>query len=247
MVADQWGQQQPVRPSSWRRGLAWLVDFSLVIAAAVLLGIVTFNRISGMVTDVPGLVETGVWEVVTSGGDIAGAGQEFGERLWNRAIRAVQQAFGALVILTFLYQWLALWLTGTTAGKALLNLRVVRRDDGASRLGRGRAAGRAAVTTAADVGVFSLACCLLLSGGFALSALVWLAAIVLFWANALPAVAGQGRSLADRAAGSAVTGGLLRAAATAAASGTRAVVTSGRTAFDRVRDRNRREDQGLQA
>ena len=84
------------------------------------------------------------------------------------------------------------------------------------------------MTTVADVGVFSLACCLLLSGGFALSAVVWLAAIALFWANALPSVVASGRSLADRVAGSAVTGGMLRVAATATVNGTRAVIATSR-------------------
>ncbi|MGP3967166.1 RDD family protein [Streptomyces sp. 6N223] len=234
-----WGQsgEAPTaarRPAAWRRGLAWLVDFSLVLAAAVGLGIFTFNRISAMVTDVPGLVEKGAWQVITSGGDLEGAGEDFGRAVWNDAIGAVQQGFALLVLATFLYQWLALAFTGTTLGKASLGLRVVARDGG--RLGRGRAARRAAVTTIADVGVFSLACCLLLSGGFALSAVVWLAAIALFWANALPSLVGPGRSLADRAAGGAVTGGLLRAAATATAAGTRAVITTGRDyAADRFR------------
>ncbi len=217
------------RPATWRRGLAWLVDFSLVVAAAVGLGIFTFHRISAMVTDVPGLVGTGTWELITSGGDPTGAGEDFGRSVWNDAIRAVQQAFGALVLATFLYQWLALAFTGTTLGKALLGFRVVTRgEDGGGRLSRGRAARRAAVTTVADVGLFSLACCLLLSGGFAASAVVWLAAVALFWANALPSVVGPGRSLADRVAGSAVTGGVLRAAATATVNGTRAVIATGR-------------------
>jgi RDD family protein len=236
-----WGQReetqpQQARPAAWRRGLAWLIDFSLVLAAAVGLGIFTFNRISAMVTDVPGLVEKGAWQVITSGGDLDGAGEDFGRALWNDAIGAVQQGFALLVLATFLYQWLALAFTGTTLGKASLGLRVVPRGQDGGRLGWGRAARRGAVTTIADVGVFSLACCVLLSGGFALSAVVWLAAIALFWANALPTLVGPGRSLADRVGGSAVTGGLLRAAATATAAGTRAVIATGRDyAADRFR------------
>ena len=31
--------------SKWRRGLAWLIDFSLAIGLAVLLGHLTFQRI----------------------------------------------------------------------------------------------------------------------------------------------------------------------------------------------------------
>ncbi|MEO3753727.1 RDD family protein [Streptomyces sp. B6B3] len=227
-----WGRREETprarRPATWRRGLAWLLDFSLVVAAAVGLGIFTFHRISAMVTDVPGLVGTGAWELLTSGGDPTGAGEDFGRSVWNSAIGAVQQAFGALVLATFLYQWLALAFTGSTLGKALLGLRVVTRGQEGGRLSPGRAARRAAVTTVADVGVFSLACCLLLSGGFAASAVVWFAAIVLFWANALPSAVGSGRSLADGVAGSAVTGGMLRAAATATVNGTRAVIASGR-------------------
>jgi hypothetical protein len=236
-----WGRREETtrarRPATWRRGLAWLLDFSLVVAAAVGLGILTFHRISAMVTDVPGLVGTGAWELLTSGGDPTGAGEDFGRAVWNDAIRAVQQAFGALVLATFLYQWLALAFTGSTLGKALLGLRVVARgENGDGRLSPGRAARRAAVTTVADVGVFSLACCLLLSGGFAASAVVWFAAVVLFWANALPSAIGPGRSLADGVAGSAVTGGMLRAAATATVNGTRAVIATGRAIRSRRGD-----------
>ncbi|WP_265590247.1 RDD family protein [Streptomyces profundus] len=223
-VGPGFGGQPPAlaRASGWRRGLAWVVDFSLVITLAVLLGFLTFNRVSAMLTDAPGLAETGVWKVVTSGGDLAGAGQALGESLWNRSLRAVQQGFALLVLGTFLYQFLALAFTGTTLGKALLGLRVVPATadgaaaDGAaapSRPARRSAAVRAGVTSIADVGLLALACCLLVGGAFLLAGFVVVLAVVAFLANGIPAALGARRSLADRLAGTAVSGGLMRATA----------------------------------
>ncbi|WP_067225851.1 RDD family protein [Streptomyces sp. NBRC 109706] len=203
------------RASGWRRGLAWAVDFSLVIALAVLLGFFTFNRISAMLTDAPGLAETGVWKVITSDGDLAGAGQALGESLWNRSLRAVQQGFVLLFLGTFLYQFLALAFAGTTLGKALLGLRVVPAAAGAGsrRPARRSAAVRAAVTSVADVGLLALACCLLVAGAFLLAGFVVVLAVVVFLVNGIPAAVGARRSLADRLAGTEVSGGLLQATA----------------------------------
>ncbi|WP_245880353.1 RDD family protein [Streptomyces zhaozhouensis] len=210
----------------WRRVTAWLVDYALVVTVAVLLGFLTFHRISAMLGDVEGLAGTGVWKVVTSDGDLAEAGQALGESLWRRSIRAVQQGFALLVLATFLYQFLSLAFAGTTLGKALLGLRVSPAGGGggvvgaagdAARPSRRAAAVRAAVTTVADVGLLSLACCLLLSGAFLASGAVLVLTVVVFLANATPALAGDRRSLADRCAGTRVDGGLLGATAAATA------------------------------
>ncbi|MEU1202186.1 hypothetical protein ABZ446_39040 [Streptomyces sp. NPDC005813] len=179
--------------------MAWFIDFALVLAAASALAVLTFHRISALVTDVPDLATRGGWDILTSRGDVLDASEGFGLSLWRKVVRDVEQAFGLLVIATFLYQWAALALTGRTLGKALLGLKV-----GPSR--PRRAAVRAAVTTTADVAVYALACVLLVEGEFVLSVLVWAVAVVVFLLNALPVLAPAGRSLADRVAGTAVTG-----------------------------------------
>ncbi|MFI0734564.1 hypothetical protein ACH4S9_37070 [Streptomyces sp. NPDC021225] len=49
---------------------------------------------------------------------MAGAGQDVGESLWRHAVTAVQQAFAALVVSTFVYHFLSLGVMGRTQGAA---------------------------------------------------------------------------------------------------------------------------------
>lgn len=181
-----------------RRFTAWLVDFALVLAAAVLLAVLTFHRITALVTDVPELAARSGWDILTSHGDVLDASGDLGVGLWDDMISAVVQAFVLLVLLTFLYQWATLAFTGRTVGKAVLGLRIDRRS-------AGRAARRATVTTVADVALYAVACILVLEGEFALSVVVWAAAVVMFFLNALPVLLPAHRSLADRFSGTTVT------------------------------------------
>ncbi|MFF7735052.1 RDD family protein [Streptomyces sp. NPDC007984] len=193
-----------------RRVLAWLVDFTLVVALASALAVLTFHRVSALVTDVPELATRGGWDLLTSRGDVLDASQDLGLSLWDKSVLYVEQAFGLLVLTVFLYQWACLALAGRTLGKALTGLKVAPHLPG-----RVRAARRAAVTTVADVAVYAVACVLLVEGQLVLSVLVWAVAVVLFLLNALPVLSPGRRSLADRVAGTAVTGfGLSRPVAT---------------------------------
>ncbi|MGW1911001.1 RDD family protein [Streptomyces sp. NPDC002076] len=186
-----------------RRIAAWFIDFALIASAATLLAILTFHRITALVTDVPELATKGGLDLVTSRGDVVGASEHLGLSLWDKVVLDVEEAFGALVVVTFLYQWACIALLGRTLGKGLLGLRVT------PRLSR-HALRRAAVTTAADVAVFALACVLLIEGEFGLSLLVWAIAVLLFLVNALTVVFPGRRSLADRLAGTSVVGALRR-------------------------------------
>ncbi|MFJ4538226.1 RDD family protein [Streptomyces tibetensis] len=193
-----------------RRALAWFVDFALVVALASALAVLTFHRVSALVTDVPELATRGGFDLLTSRGDVLDASQDLGLSLWNKSVLYVEQAFGLLVLTVFLYQWACLSLAGRTVGKALVGLKVT--TDSPRRV---RAARRAAVTTAADVAVYAVACVLLVEGQVVLSVLVWAVAVVLFLLNALPVLSPARRSLADRFAGTSVTGiGLSRSVAT---------------------------------
>ncbi|MGW0475655.1 RDD family protein [Streptomyces coeruleorubidus] len=182
-----------------RRAVAWSVDFALVVALASALAVLTFHRVSALVTDVPELATRSGLELLISRGDVLGASQDLGLRLWDKSVLYVEQAFGLLVLTVFLYQWACLALAGRTVGKGLAGLRVT------PRLPR-RAALRAAVTTVADVAVYAVACVLLVEGQVVLSVLVWAVAVVLFLLNALPVLSPARRSLADRVAGTQVTG-----------------------------------------
>ncbi|MFJ8469132.1 RDD family protein [Streptomyces swartbergensis] len=182
-----------------RRAVAWSVDFALVVALASALAVLTFHRVSALVTDVPELATRSGLELLMSRGDVLDASQDLGLRLWDKSVLYVEQAFGLLVMTVFLYQWVCLALAGRTIGKGLVGLRVT------PRLPR-RAALRAAVTTAADVAVYAVACVLLVEGQVVLSVLVWAVAVMLFLLNALPVLSPGRRSLADRVAGTEVTG-----------------------------------------
>jgi uncharacterized RDD family membrane protein YckC len=191
----------PVNDRVGRRVLAWCVDFGLMIPVAVALGYLTYVRVvhrlwgaAGAVFDLGAVLDTGIV-------------------VWRDTSSVVVQGFVGLVIVQFLYQFLALSWTGSTPGKLLADLRVVpvgaeyvaaRRSP---RPGPWRSAERAAVTALADTGLFSLACVVLLSGEVSLSVLCWVAAVVAFWINALAAVRANGRSMADRVAGTAVVRG----------------------------------------
>ncbi|MFC9681781.1 RDD family protein [Streptomyces sp. NPDC056948] len=191
-----------------RRAVAWSVDFALVVALASALAVLTFHRISALVTDVPELATRGGLDLLTSRGDVLDASEDLGLSLWNKSVLYVEQAFGLLVLTVFLYQWVCLALAGRTVGKALVGLKVTPSRPR-------RAARRAAVTTAADVAVYAVACVLLVEGQVVLSVLVWAVAVVLFLLNALPVLSPGRRSLADRVAGTAVSGvGLSRPVAT---------------------------------
>lgn len=192
----------------FRRAMAWAIDFALVVALASALAVLTFNRVSALVTDVPELATRGGFDLLTSRGDVVDASEDLGLSLWNKSVLYVEQAFGLLIVATFLYQWVCLAFTGRTVGKALTGLKVTPRLPG-------RAALRAAVTTATDVAVYAVACVLLMEGQIVLSVLVWAVAVALFLFNALPVLGPARRSLADRVAGTAVTGlGLSRTGAT---------------------------------
>ncbi|MFH9863708.1 RDD family protein [Streptomyces sp. NPDC017202] len=192
----------PHMPGASRRIMAWLIDFALVVVVAVLLGSFTFDRISAQMTDTTELVGSSAWEVLTSGGHPLDATEQVWDHVWGSAVGAVQQAFVALVLITFAYHFTALVLTNRTVGKLLLGLRVSPTEPGV--LGPRRAAIRAGVTTLADVGCFAVACCVLIGGSVALSVLCWMVAVTVFWANGVPALRGRRRSLADRLAGTTV-------------------------------------------
>ncbi|TPQ17384.1 hypothetical protein FGD71_036790 [Streptomyces sporangiiformans] len=179
--------------------MAWLIDFALVLTLATALAVFTFNRISALVTEVPDLATASGWEILTSRGDLVDASEDFGNSLWRKSVLYVEQAFGLLVLVTFLYQWAALALSKRTLGKALVGLKVTECPPG-------RAAVRAAVTTTADVGLYALACCLLVEGMFVLSFLCWTVAVAVFLLNSLPVLSPARRSLADRVAGTSVSG-----------------------------------------
>ncbi|MGW1716661.1 RDD family protein [Streptomyces sp. NPDC002156] len=188
-----------------RRVVAWFIDFALVVAGASALAVLTFHRVSALVTDVPALAARGGLELLMSRGAFIDASAELGLALWNKSVLYVEQAFVLLILGTFLYQWAALAFTGSTIGKALLGLKVAPVAPVALAAPR-RALLRAAVTTTADVAVYALACVLLFEGQFVLSTLVWATAVLFFVGNALPVLSPSRRSLADRLAGTAVTG-----------------------------------------
>ncbi|GLZ05135.1 hypothetical protein Acsp03_26010 [Actinomadura sp. NBRC 104412] len=204
-----------------RRAAAWAIDFALALTVAVILGGWTWTRISTLVKDVPGLARQGAWEVISSGGDIKAASADFGSSLWDSASGYVMQAFAALVLIVFVYHFVGLAWKGRTLGKLVLDLRV--EAPGRARLGKRQACARAMSTTVCDVGLFAVACCVLLQGAFLLSVVCWLLAVTVFWVNVLPAVFPRRLTVSDRVLGTRVARAhLIRAVAGQAVQGGRA-------------------------
>ncbi|WP_433576306.1 RDD family protein [Nocardia brasiliensis] len=221
--------------STGRRLGAWGVDFALVLGAAVLLGVVTHYRVADYLSGWTDLGRAGVWDVVRSNGDWGGAGKTFGLDVVQQVLWYLIEAFVALIVVTFLYQFGCLAWRGRTVGKALLEI-VVRSADGGG-LRRGQAAGRAFACTMTDVGLYSVACIALLAGKFALSLVLWLIAVGVLVVNAVPALTGKRRSVIDRLCGTAVVRAGLYRQSWAAAKDSAAVqrgIRSARTGLDRA-------------
>ncbi|WP_280408795.1 RDD family protein [Nocardia brasiliensis] len=188
--------------STARRLAAWGIDFALIVGVAVLLGVVTHYRVADYLSSWTDLGQTGVWDVVRSNGDWGGAGKTFGLDVVQQVLLYVIEAFVALIVVTFGYQFVSLAWRGRTVGKALLELEV--RSTGDADLRRSQAAGRAFAGTMTDVGLYAAACIALLAGKFALSLVLWLIAVGVLIANAVPVFAGKRRSVIDRLCGTAV-------------------------------------------
>ena len=219
--------------SKWRRGLAWLIDFSLAIGLAVLLGHLTFQRIVAQLhgSVLSGADGLGAWQVLSSHGRaLSGGLPGMVMQIWHGCQHDVEEAFIALTLGVFLYQLLTVRLLGHTLGKALLGLRVSDGGEEGLRLGWRPAAVRAAAASVADVGCYAVACCLLVAGDLTLAVVLWLGAVAALLANAISALQPSGRSISDRLSGSAVRSVRLPESAVqavqAVASGTREVVAN---------------------
>lgn len=185
-----------------RQVAGWAVDFAILLGVAAVLVWVTHYRIADYLTSVPDLAQTGVWEVLGAHGDWGGAGKAFGRDVLDQVLLDATEAFAALVVIAVAYRCASLAWRGRTVGQALLDLRVGPAAEPERALGIRRSTVRAVVSTAIDVGLYSVACIALLTGEFVLSFGVWLLAVVVLIGNA--ALLAGGRSLADRVAGTIV-------------------------------------------
>ncbi|MFD6156143.1 RDD family protein [Nocardia sp. NPDC060256] len=192
----------PDQASAGRRIAAWVIDFALIVAAAVLLGSITHYRIADYLSSWPGLAESGGWDLFRANGDWGGAGKTFGWDVFGEILLLIAEAFVALVLLVFAYQFAALAWKGRTLGKLLLDIRVHSLTDPQGVLGKWQSARRAFATTLVDVGLYAGACLALLAGKFVLSLVLWAVAVAALVLNAVP-LAG-GRTMIDRIAGTTV-------------------------------------------
>jgi len=201
-------------PPVGRRLLAWLVDFGIVVAIAGLLAFVTYLRISALLSVLPAGASS-VSGLLGSHGHVTARGVQIGVHvglsLWHHAALYALEAFALLIVFTFAYQFSTLAWRGRTLGKTLLDLRVGPKASGV--LTHKQAAIRAAATTVFDVGLFTVACCLLMEGSFVLAVFAWLVAVFVFWVNVAVTLVGRRRSLSDRIAGTCVVTGRMYAEA----------------------------------
>lgn len=106
---------QPGSPG--RRALAWGIDFTLMVLLAVGLGYLTYQRMVGPLSSVSAEVSSGAQQLVSSGFDIAGVASKTGPAVWGAIASLIIQGFVALVVIQFLYQFLAMAWTGRTLGR----------------------------------------------------------------------------------------------------------------------------------
>lgn len=172
-----------------RRFLAWLIDFVLVITV---LGALLYSAFTAVLDDAFG---TGLKALLKGDAGVVV------DALWP-IVGACLAAAG----IQFAYQSLGLRLRGQTLGKALLDLRVRSRKSslGNSSLTWSRAARRAALTTLAETGLWSLACVVLFLGLPLLSFAVWLLGVAVFAVNLTPLPGARRRTVIDRMAGTVV-------------------------------------------
>ncbi|WP_131740201.1 RDD family protein [Actinomadura roseirufa] len=186
-----------IGPDRRRRLAAWGIDAALLACVAALLATMTWGRLHTLVLDgLWGRLLSATIGLLLSGGDVGKAAADFGAGVWGTVVSDIEQALLLMVLIEFAYHFAGQAWAGRTLGKAALDLRV-RGVEGAP-LGKGRAAGRAFVTTLGGTGVYSVAWALLLEGEFFFSLVVWFAAVAFFAANSAPALFGsRGRTLAD--------------------------------------------------
>lgn len=215
-----------------RRAASWLIDFALALLVAIGLGWLTWNRISTLLWTMPDRAIDSAGDALGSG-DILGASLDFGSQLWDHAAWYVVQAFAALIVVMFAYHFVALSWKGRTLGMLVLDLRVVPHRR--ATLGKGQAVTRAAAVTTIDLGLYALACSLLVHGWFVLSVLCWIVAVAVFFGNVLPIVLPGRRTVHDRLTGTRVVrGGLYRAAAEQVLRGGRAAWEGAQQGAQRV-------------
>jgi RDD family protein len=201
-----------------RRILAWLVDYLIIMLPG--LGAVAFV-VAGLIQTLPGFV----------GSVAANAGwsrvvqlftQRRGFRLGDVAADEwVNYALPLLLVLViipaaqFAYLGIMLAWRRRTIGMMLADIRVESLRTRAP-LRRGGAMVRAALTTFVETGLVAVALVLMVIGQFSLGLVLWGAAVVAFWLDAIVAIGGGRRTLIDRLVGAvAVRSGVYASAARA--------------------------------
>jgi hypothetical protein len=213
---------QPIQPPPWqappkkrraghgdpaplaRRAAAWAIDFGVIVTVGLLVAWMTYERIVGYLqTTVVWHTGFSVYHLIRSGGSVTGAAGSSVSQAWDHTLLIIAEGILLTVLAQFLYQFAALAWKGRTAGKAALGLQVW--GHGVPRLGKRRAALRAAATTAAETLVYGLALILLVSWNLALAVVCWLLSVVAFTSNLLPMItAHPRRTVVDRIGGTIV-------------------------------------------
>jgi uncharacterized RDD family membrane protein YckC len=192
-----------------RRAAAWLIDFVVLVAAGIGLTVVNYFRIGSLLAGVSGYVHAGFWSVLSSHGQLIQRGLQIGAAeaaaTWDTIVQYVVEEFVLLALVAFAYEFLTTRLTGRSIGKALLDLRVVSKVGG--KVTGQQAAVRSLVSMITDVGLYAVACWVLIRGDFTAAWIAWLVAVVVFWLNGISSQFGARRSFTDRIAGTNVESG----------------------------------------
>ncbi len=189
-------------PFGRRRLAAWLVDFGVVVVAAIMVISVTHARLAELLTTWPEYAQLGVTGLFSWRGDALDTGTAVGLQAWTDARQLAFEGLAALVAIVLIYQFGSLTLRRRTLGQLVLDLRVS--SSGSTGLGTGSAAVRAVVRTVLDIGIYACACGALLAGAPIVAFVLWLVAVFALILDLVVLTRPGRRSLADRLSGTVV-------------------------------------------
>lgn len=189
-----------------RRTFAWGIDYLIVMVPGLaLIGFVVATMLQSLPAFLGAVAAEAGWSRVvhlfTSNGALGLS--DAAAREWLVFALPLIVALLVVPFLQFLYQGVMLAWRGRTFGMMIADIRIESTAT-RERVRFGPAVTRAALRTLIETGLVGVALVLMLFGLFRVGALLWGAAVILFWLDVLAVLGRSRRTLIDRLAGTAV-------------------------------------------
>jgi hypothetical protein len=199
-----------------RRGLAWIVDYTIVmVPAGVLVTLALLGLVHGLPAYIGGVAGDVGWSklagMISHHAEV-GTLRAAASGEWISFALPLLLALLAFPFIQFVYLATMLSWRGRTVGKMLTDVRVADWGGGsAQRVRKSKAFRRAFFGTFAEAGLVSIAFTVMAVGQFQIGLFLWLGAIAVFWLNAFAALGPLHRTIVDRLSGTIVVRQLLYA------------------------------------